>query len=171
MRPNLRRLCLILGLVGANACPFAQASAATIIASVTASSLKPLSLTSTQSLDLGTISLGPGTWSGATVGISRAGLFSCTGAKLVCTGLTKVAAYTVAGSNGQVVRITAPNVTLTNQNNPSQTLTLVVDSPATVTLPNSGVNGADFSIGGSIALSSATATGTYSGTFNVTVDY
>jgi hypothetical protein len=33
------------------------------------------------------------------------------------------------------------------------------------------VPGVDFSIGGSIAVSSATADGTYAGTLNVTVEY
>jgi hypothetical protein len=62
-------------------------------------------------------------------------------------------------------------VTLTNQSDPTQTLTLVTDAPATLMLPNSGAPGIDFSIGGSVTLSSTTSGGTYVGTFNVTVDY
>jgi len=77
----------------------------------------------------------------------------------------------VTGSNNQTIRITAPNVTLVNQSDSTKTLTLVVDSPGTVTLPNSGSQGVDLPIGGSISVSSNTAAGTYSGTFNVTVDY
>jgi hypothetical protein len=38
-------------------------------------------------------------------------------------------------------------------------------------LTNSGPPGTDFSLGGTITLSSSTVSGTYSGTFNVTVDY
>ena len=52
-------------------CCAMPATAATQNATVTANIVKPLSLTSLQSLDLGTITLKPGTWSGATVGISR----------------------------------------------------------------------------------------------------
>jgi hypothetical protein len=48
---------------------------------------------------------------------------------------------------------------------------LVVDSPGSVLLTNSGPPGTDFSLGGSITLSSSTESGLYSGTFNVTVDY
>jgi hypothetical protein len=82
-----------------------------------------------------------------------------------------VATYNVTGSTNQTARVTAPNVTLVNQNDPTKTLTLVVDSPGTVTIPNAGKKGVDFSLGGAIVLSSSTAGGTYSGTFNVTVDY
>jgi len=46
-----------------------------------------------------------------------------------------------------------------------------VDGPGTVALPNSGNKGVDFSLGGRITLSSSTAGGLYTGTFNVTVDY
>jgi hypothetical protein len=77
----------------------------------------------------------------------------------------------VQGSNNQTVRISAPNVTLVNQSDATKTLTLTVDSPASVVLTNSGPPGTNFSIGGSISLSSSTAAGTYVGPFNVTVDY
>jgi spore coat protein U-like protein len=69
------------------------------------------------------------------------------------------------------VRVSAPNVTLVNQSDPSKTLTLVTNAPTTLLLTSSGIPGNDFSIGGSVTLNSATAAGTYVGTFNVTVDY
>lgn len=171
VRPNLRRLCLTISMLAATALPVADARAATVVAAVQAKPVKPLSLASVQSLDLGSIILGPGTWSGATIGISRAGVFTCGSSNVTCTGTASVATYSVSGSNNEVVRITAPNVTLTNQGDPTKTLTLVVDSPGTVTLATGGKKGTDFSLGGSIALSSTTAGGLYSGTFNVTVDY
>jgi hypothetical protein len=141
------------------------------VASVSANIFKPLTLQWVQNLDLGTIVLGPGTWSGATVGVSRTGAFSCANANVACTGATQVAKYNVTGTNNQVVRITAPNVTLVNQNDPTKSLTLTVDSPGTLVIPNSGNQGVTFSLGGSLAVSSSTAGGVYSGTFAVTVDY
>ena len=147
------------------------ARAASQVAHVSATVAKPLTLARVDDLDLGSIVLGPGTWSGATVGISRTGVFTCTNANVTCTGATKVAKYVVTGTNNQVVRITAPNVTLVNQADTTRTLTLLVDSPGTITMPNSGNNGVQFPLGGSITLSSSTAGGTYAGTFNVTVDY
>jgi hypothetical protein len=147
------------------------ALAVTQNASIHATVIKPLTLTSVQNLDLGTITLQPGSWTAATVGISRAGVFTCTNANVVCSGATAVARYKVTGTNKQVVRITVPNVTLVDQADPTQTLTLVVDSPGAVTLTSSGEPGSTFDLGGSIMLSSTTASGDYSGTFQVTVDY
>jgi Domain of unknown function (DUF4402) len=149
----------------------APAHAANKIAPVSANVVKPLILSWLQNLDLGTIVLGPGTWAGATVAITRAGAFSCVNANVTCSGATQVARYNVSGTNNQTVRISAPNVTLTNQSDPTRTLTLVVDNPGSVVLTNSGPPGTNFSLGGSVTVSSSTAGGNYVGTFNVTVDY
>jgi Domain of unknown function (DUF4402) len=149
----------------------APARAATVMAGVTASSVKPLLLTKIQDLDLGSVTLGPGVWSNATVSLSQAGALSCTNANITCSGAAAVATYNVQGSNQQTVRVSAPNVTLVNQSDSTQTLTLVTDAPATLLLTNSGFPGVNFNIGGSVTIDSTTAAGTYVGTFNVTVDY
>lgn len=172
MRQRARKGFTTLLVVSAAVAAAAPARAAPGgVATVSATVVKPLTLSWVQNLDLGTIVLGNGTWSGATVGISRTGAFSCTNANVTCSGATKVATYNVSGTNNQVVRITAPNVTLVNQSDPTKSLTLVVDSPGSLTLTNSGSPGVNFSLGGSISLSSTTAGGVYAGTFNVTVDY
>ena len=148
----------------------APASAATITATAKAKLVKPLVLQSLQDFDLGTLVLGPGTWTGAVVSLSQVGILSCPAA-VTCSGATQVAQYNVAGSNNQTVVISAPDVTMVNQSDPARTLTLAVDSPASVILTNSGPPGTNFSIGGSITLDSDTAGGTYAGTFEVTADY
>ena len=140
-------------------------------ASVNATPVKPLLLTKVQDLDLGSVTLGAGAWSGATVSISQDGVLSCANANIVCAGAVLPAKYNIQGSNQQTVNISAPNVTMVNQNDSSQTLTLVTDAPASVLLTNSGFPGKDFKIGGSVTLNSSTGAGTYVGTFNVTVDY
>jgi hypothetical protein len=147
------------------------ACAATQIAQINANVTKPLTLTRLQDLDLGTITFAPGIWSGATVSISQTGVFTCANANLVCTGATQPAKFNIQGTNKMVVQISAPSVTLINQSDPTKTLTLTVDRPSTVTLTSSGIPGVDFSLGGSISLSSTTTDGTYAGTINVTVDY
>jgi hypothetical protein len=140
-------------------------------ATATARIIKPLTLVSTQNLDLGTILLsGAGAWTGATVGISSTGAFSCTNVNVTCSGTNQVAKYTVTGTNNQIVTISAPNVTLTNANDGS-TLLMTVDNPGTVALGSSGVSGTSFSLGGTIPVASTTTDGVYSGTFDVTVDY
>jgi hypothetical protein len=168
MTPHVRRLLIV---AAAAALLPAPGRAATQNAAVSANVLKPLTLEALQNLDLGTIILGLGSWSNATVGISSAGLFSCASPNLVCSGAPHVARYKVTGSNKQVVRITAPSVTLINQADPTKTLTMTVDNPGTVTLTSSGQPGNNFDLGGTIVLDSTTATGTYRGTFAVTVDY
>jgi len=140
-------------------------------ATATARVVKPLTLTWVQDLDLGTIVLGGGTWSGAAVSISKAGVFACTNTNVTCSGVTKEARYKVTGTNNQTVQINAPDVTLTNQNDNTKTLLLTVDNPGSVNLGNSGTVGLTFGLGGSITVDSTTADGTYTGTFNVTVNY
>ena len=162
---------IALLLTAAAFCVGGPARAASAVIKVNAKPTKPLTLTSVQDLDLGTIVLGAGTWSGAKVSITQAGVFSCTSPNTTCTGVAQPAMYSVSGSNNEVVKITAPNVTLTNQADSTQTLVLTVDSPSTVTLATGGKKGTNFSVGGSLTLSSSTAGGLYTGTFDVTVDY
>jgi len=146
------------------------ASAETISAQAKAQVIKPLTLSSLQDLDLGTLLLGPGSWSGAIVSLSRSGALTCP-ANVTCSGATRVARYNVAGSNKQTVIIHTPNVTLVNQADSSKALTLVVDSPGSLLLTNSGTPGTNFDLGGAITLDSTTAAGVYVGTFNVSVEY
>ena len=122
-------------------------------------------------LQTGGFAAGSGAWSGANVGITRAGVFSCANANTTCSGATQTAQYKVTGTNNQVVTVNAPNVTLTNQNDGVSTLLLTVDSPGTVNLGNSGASGLNFDLGGQITVASTTPDGTYFGTFNVTVNY
>ncbi|MFP5328890.1 MAG: DUF4402 domain-containing protein [Alphaproteobacteria bacterium] len=165
------RLAGIAVVGAATAAAFAvPANAETINAQAKAQVVKPLTLSAIQNLDLGTLLLGPGSWSGATVSLSRSGSLTCP-ANVTCSGAAMVARYNVAGSNKQTVIIHAPNVTLVNQSDSTKTLTLVVDSPGSVYLPNSGAPGTNFNLGGSLTLNSTTAAGTYVGTFNVSVEY
>ena len=140
-------------------------------ANASAKIVKPLTLTWVQDLDLGTIVLGTGTWAATNVGITSAGVFTCGNTNVTCSGATKAVQYKVTGTNNQRVFITAPNVTLTNQADSTKTLLLTVDNPGFVDLGNSGNSGLTFGLGGSIAVSSATVDGTYTGQFNVTVNY
>ena len=165
------RLWRIAALGAASAAGFgAPASAATVTAQAKAKVVKPLAIASRQNLDLGTLVLGPGTWSGATVRLSRAGTLTCP-ANVTCSGATQVAIYNFAGSQGETVAITVPNVILTNQLNPSKTLTPLPDNAPSVLMTNSGNPGSNVQIGGTVTISSTTAVGTYTGTFNVTADY
>jgi len=162
---------LMLALAVGSAGLGAPVAAGTQTVSVKAAVVKPLTLTKVQDLNLGTVTLKTGNWAGATVAISQSGVLTCANANTICSGAVQSAQFTVAGSNNETVRVTVPNATLVNQADASKTLVLTVDAPATIALPNSGTKGVTFGVGGSIGLSSTTASGTYSGTLNVTVDY
>jgi hypothetical protein len=173
MSRSYRRAALAAGCV---ALALAAAPAAAIgpnqNSTATARIVKPLTLSYVRDLNLGTIVLsGAGAWTGASIAISRAGAFSCTNSNVTCLGATQTAQYRVTGTNNQVVTVTAPNVTMTNQNDGTSTLILTVDNPGTVNLGNSGTAGLTFDLGGQIAVASTTPDGTYVGTFNVTVNY
>lgn len=164
------RLTAIIAALAAAFGAATPAHAASINAQVKAKVVKPLALTSVQDLDLGTIMLGPGTWSGAVVRLARTGAFTCP-ANVTCSGVTQVARYNVAGSNNETIVVNAPNVTLVNQSDSTKTLTMTVDKPATIKLANSSPRGTTFDLGGSITVDSTTPGGSYAGTFNVTVEY
>ena len=143
-------------------------------ATATAKVVKPLTLSWVRNLDLGTIVLsGAGAWANATVGINHLGAFSCANPNVTCSGTTQTAQYKVTGTNNQDVTVNAPDVTLTNANDGVSTLLLSVDKPVNsmINLGNSGASGYTFDLGGSITVASSTPDGTYSGTFNVTVNY
>ena len=171
MRPATPLIARALALLVSTVWTGSVAHAASVTAPVTANNVKPLEIGKLQDLDFGSVTLGPGVWSNATVSLSQAGVLGCANANLTCTGATTVASYNVQGSKQQAVHISAPNVTLVNQSDSTKTLTLVTDAPATLILANSGFPGSNFSVGGSVNLNSTTPAGTYVGTFNVTVDY
>ena len=123
-------------------------------------------------LDLGTIILsGAGTWSGATVGITAPASSPAPTPTSTCSGATQTAQYKITGTNNQDVTITAPNVTLTNQNDGVSTLADDGRQPRHGRSRQFGRFGPDFDLGGSITVASTTPDGTYTGTFNVTVNY
>jgi hypothetical protein len=177
---NFIRMTSLAATVAALAVAATPASAATTgtpvsptdkQATATARVVKPLTLKWKQDLDLGTIVLGAGTWTGADVGIDKNKVFSCSNTNVTCSGAPTTAEYTVTGTNNQVVTVNAADVTLTNQNDNTKTLTLTVDNPGTVNLSNSGNSGLVFDLGGKVTVASDTTDGTYSGTFAVTVNY
>lgn len=149
-----------------------EAAAAPVSATTDATAhariLRPLTLTSTQNLDLGDIVLSGAAPFTTTVSISKAAVFSC-GASVTCSGTHQVAIYNVSGTKSQPVVIAAGNVTLTDA--AGDTLTLTPDFNATLNLTNSGAPGDNFNVGGSITVKDTTPDGVYTGTFKVTADY
>lgn len=167
---NFARILAATAVVTAAALTVTPALAAPVSATTPATAraqiVKPLVLTSTQSIDFGTILLTAVTASTA-VSISQAGAITC-GTGLTCSATGKQAIFNVAGSNNQTVKIatTAANIT-----NGTTNLLFTPNAPATVLLTNSGAPGNNFNVGGAFAIDTATTDGVYTGNLIVTVDY
>ncbi len=167
---NFARILAATAFVTAAALTVTPALAAPVSATTPATAraqiVKPLVLTSTQSIDFGTILLTAVTASTA-VSISQAGAITC-GTGLTCSATGKQAIFNVAGSNNQTIKIatTAANIT-----NGTTNLLFTPSAPATVLLTNSGAPGSNFNVGGSFAIDTATTDGVYTGNLIVTVDY
>jgi type IV secretory pathway protease TraF len=170
------RTTAVAATIAALALTATQAAAAPVNATVDAKAhariLKPLTLTSTQDLDLGTIVLTGASPFTATVSIDQAGVFNCDGGSstnVACSATHQDAIYHITGTNGQQVTIAAGNVTMNGSNGGTLTLTPLFNS--SLTLTNSGGAGMDFDVGGSISVKDTTTDGVYTGTFAVTADY
>src|ERR1700755_2958877 len=124
---------LLLAVAACGVAIASPAEAVTQSTTVKVNVVKPLSLTAIQGLDLGTLTLAGGTWTNITVGLSRTGVLSCGSANVICSGATQVARYNATGTNKEVLTISAPNVTLTNQSDSTKTLTMTIDAPPNVT--------------------------------------
>ena len=163
----------IIGLFAAcTAAPaLAAPDSATALAPVKVTVVRPLMLTSTGSLNFGTIILN-GLTSNRTVSLSTANVRDCGGgtAQLICSGATSVPTYNVRGTNNQTATIIKTATNLVNVAN-GATLSMTLIGPASVTFTNSSANGVNFTIGASITLTAATSDGLYTGSVNVQVDY
>jgi hypothetical protein len=138
--------------------------------SATARIIRPLTLTSTGSLNFGTIVLN-GVTANQTIALSNGNVMSCgDNVEVTCSGTTSVPTYNVRGTNKQVVTIVKTATDLTNANDGTK-LSMTPTGAASVTLTSSGSPGDDFKIGGTIVVGTATTDGVYSGTVDVKVDY
>ena len=135
-------------------------------ANATAKILRPLTIEAKQNLDFGTIVLSGTAFTNQAVSISQAGVVTCgtTPGLMTCIGAPQAAIYKLTGTNNAIVKITCPPFTM-------GTLNFTPNFPATVDLGATGNTGTNFSIGGSISISSTTPDGVYTGQFNVTADY
>lgn len=156
MKAALAASVLTLGMTAVSA------QAATATADARATILSPVVVTKTSDLEFGVIANGT---SGGTVTVSTAGARTC-GAGLVCSGAVTAAGFGVVGVTAQTVGISVPaNVTL-NGGGSSMTATLSA-SDATIVLDGTDA----FTVGGVLTVGAAQASGAYTGTFTVTVNY
>jgi uncharacterized protein DUF4402 len=171
----MKKVLIVAGAVSALALTSAPAAAATPTTQATANAriVVPLTLNRARDLDLGTIVLSGAAPYTQTVSITQAGVFSCGGANLTCSGTTSTAQYTATGTPDQALTVsvssTIPLANLTNVAAPNLTMNVFAPPANSVVLDSTG--NTTFDLGGSISVSDTTADGVYQGTFDVTADY
>jgi hypothetical protein len=145
---------------------------------LTGTIIRPILVTASQALQFGAI-VRPSSGSG-TVTLSNGGALSVTGTGAIAlpSSVSNAAMFTVLGEGQQSFTLTIDSsVTLTNTAASGGTLAVSTtnDAGCTTLCTLGGVLGANgtliFHVGGSFPFSSATHTGTYSGTLNVLVTY
>jgi len=163
---NFVRLAALAAAVTIAAPAVAAPLPATPVAKARVNIVKPLTLAATRDLHFGTIVV----TGDDSVSISQAGTVTCGAAANVTCDTTgaQSARFHVTGANNQLVKITATGSTLANG---AATLAFTPSAPVNITLPNSGANGADFNVGGTVAVLASAPEGLYVGDINVTVEY
>lgn len=164
-----------LALAGTSGAAFAQASA-TVSTTGTTRILQAITITKTADLAFGSVVRA------ATAGTNTVTINATTGARTISGGGTGVlatstsgrATYTVSGEGGQTFSITPDATFNMTRVGGAETITVTpVASAATGTL--SGAIGSAgtlaIGVGGSFPVSNTTATGNYTGTFNLVVAY
>jgi hypothetical protein len=178
-RVNTTIRTLLLGAVAAAAMggsAYAQASASQATTS-TGTIFQPILLAKNSDLSFGTV-VRPISGTGTVTIAASDGQRALTGAgALLNTGPNAAAgraAYTVTGEGGQTFSITVPANFNMVRTGGSDTIQVSLTPTATTGLL-SGALGAtgttNFGVGGSIPISNTTASGAYTGTFNVIVAY
>lgn len=152
------------------------AHADTATADATAEVLDALVLTADTDLDFGAMVVsGPGS-----VTIQSDGTLDCSATDIVCSGTTSISSFTVDGTADKAVTINLPTgtVNLVHTGNVGSTLpqhvitlgSFTTDATGSeVTLDATGTNG--FDVGGTITLDGTEISGTYEGSFDVSVEY
>ena len=139
---------------------------------------QPIVLAKNSDLSFGTV-VRPAASTGTVVIAAADGARTLTGAGALITGPGSQATpgratYTVTGEGGQAFSITVPaNFNMTRVGG-SETLAVTLTSTATSGTLSGALGSAGtlaFGVGGSIPLANTTATGAYTGTFQVTVQY
>ncbi|MBX9816197.1 MAG: DUF4402 domain-containing protein [Sphingomonas sp.] len=161
MKTNLK----LLGLAGVLAAVVAvPAQAETAQGDATVKILQAITVTKAADLNFGNVVPSA---SAATVSVGEDGTRNC-GAGLNCYGTTTAGAFNVTGAAGETVSvgIDTPTIQLSNG---SQSMSVAL-STATSALTLAGGTGS-FRVAGALSVGANQAAGTYTGQYNVSVNY
>lgn len=150
----------------------AQAAPVTAQATARAEIVQALTVTNTADLDFGSIAL---SGVAGTVVVDTNGAATCT--NVTCYGTTSAASFDVTGSFNKTLTVSIPVTTTLGNGTDTIALNNYTTSAAavagetyyTMVLDGSGLG--TFSVGGTLNLQGTESEGTYTGTFDVAVDY
>ncbi|MCB2057904.1 MAG: DUF4402 domain-containing protein [Novosphingobium sp.] len=167
MRNSLRIATVGAALAAASFATSANA-AATATATATAEVLQTLTLTADSALDFGQIAAN----TGGTVTVNANSTVSSTGT-LISTGTRAPAGFTVTGTPDAMVGVTLPSsaATLSDGAGHSMTVDTWNSNPNGAFQLNATTGASTFEVGGTLHVASGQTPGTYSGTFDVSVEY
>lgn len=169
------KLALCAGAIFATAAPAFAQSSATQSTTGTTKIIQPITLTKDTDLAFGSVvkpTSGSNTVTIAAADGDRA--LSGGGDAVLATSSSGRATYTVSGEGGQTFSISAPSTFNMTRQGGSETISVnLTPSAASGTISGSlgSAGSATFGVGGSFSVSSTTASGSYSGTFDATVAY
>lgn len=174
MKKTLAIALAVAGLATSGAAFAQNADQASATATGQVTIIRPLTIvnTSNQKLDFGRV-VQPRTGNSTITLSNSTGAVSTTGTAVALPGTTTFAPFVATGEGGQAVTVTVPaTFDLSGPGLPiTVNLTPTVNGSTTLsgTLGSSGTKAID--VGGNFDLSSGQASGAYSGTFTVTVQY
>ena len=147
---------------------FGQSNSANATASATARIVSPISLTKTADLNFGDVVSGA---SAGTVVVTPAGVRSAGGgATLGNATSVAAAAFTAGGQGSATYAITLPASASVTSGANTMTVNGFTSSPSGTGALNAG-GSQPITVGATLNVGAAQATGTYTGTFSVTVTY
>lgn len=152
------------GAVAAVALMSGQAMAASATGDASVTIATPIAVSQSTALSFGTVAVGA---TGGTVVLDHASATTVTGDVSKLGGTIASGAFLVTGLASQNFTVTVPaSTTLTSGAN-SMTTTLTTDTAS----GSIGGSGTTFHVGGTLTVAGGQATGTYNGTYSVTVNY
>lgn len=144
-----------------------NALAASATANATATVMQSIAISKTTDLAFGSFSPNA---SGGTVVMSTAGARSATGTVALATSTTSAAAFNVTGTANATYAITLPTSTTISNGGTTMTVDTFTSNPSgTGTLSAGGSQ--TLAVGATLHVGASQASGSYTGTFNVSVDY
>ncbi len=165
---KLTTLALVFAGMTLGSYAFAQSNSATGTASATARIVTPIAIVKTADLNFGDVVAGG---SAGTVVVTTAGVRSATGGATLANGTSvAAAAFTVSGQGSSTYSITLPASASVISGANTMTVNTFTSSPnGTGVLTAGGTQ--PLTVGATLNVGASQATGTYTGTFPVTVAY